>query len=293
MHRQELLLFAVPTLIWGSTWYAITLQLGVVPPEWSVAYRFALASLILFAVCAATRQLPRFPPRQHAFLALLGMLFFGLNYVAIYQAERHVPSGLVAVLFSTIVLMTPYLMRVAFGTPVTRRALVAALLGVGGVALVFLPALDGPRAGGLLGLGIAMALVGTLIAALGNIVAVRNNRAGLPILPATAWGMAYGSAAAATAAVVLGVAPMFDARPGYVLSLLYLAFFGSVVAFVAYLTLLKRVGAGPTSFVAISTPVMAMLVSTVVEDYRWSWPAALGVVLAMIGNYLALRPPRN
>lgn len=293
MHGRDLLLFGVCTLIWGSTWFVITLQLGVVPPEWSVVYRFALASAIMAGVCIATRQSLRIARQQHGFLILLGTLFFGLNYVAIYQAEHHVPSGLVAVLFSTMVLITPFLMRVAFGTPLRARALLAAVLGVTGVALIFLPALEGAPIGGSLVAGIAMALGGTVCASLGNIVAVRNHRANLPTMPATAWGMLYGTLSAALAALVLGVPLVFDARPGYVLSLLYLAVLGSVVAFGAYLTLLKRAGAGPASFVAISTPVLAMLLSTIAEGYQWSWPAITGLALAITGNVLVLRPPRT
>ncbi len=283
-------LFLTATLIWGSTWLGITFQLGVVPPEVSVAYRFALAAALLAAWCAWRGVPLRFSRRDHAFLAGTGATLFGFNYVTVYWAERFVPSGLVAVVFSTIVFMSPVGMRLAFGTPLAARTFVAATLGVVGVALLFLPELEAARHGGNAALGIALALVSTAIATAGNLFAVRNHQAGLPTFPATAWGMAYGALAAALSAAVTGAAWTFDPRPPYVLSLLYLAVFGSIAAFGAYLTLLKRVGAGPSSFVGVATPVVAMLLSTLFEGYRWTWVAVLGVALAIAGNVLALRP---
>jgi len=217
--------------------------------------------------------------------------FFGVNYIAVYRAEQCLSSGLVAVIFATMVFMSPVGMRVAYRTPLTIRALVAAVFGVGGVSLLFLPEFTAAQHGGAAALGIAYALGGTMIAVGGNVIAVRNHRAGIPTFPGTAWGMAYGALTAAIVATLAGSPWTFDARVPYVLSLAYLAVFGSVFAFGAYLTLLQRVGAGPSAFVTVSTPVIAMLLSTLFEGYRWTWTAALGVVLAVFGTWLALRQP--
>lgn len=282
-------LFATCTLIWGSTWLGIRFQLGTVAPMASVAYRFGLAAVLLAAWCALAGRSLRFAARDHAFLAAQGVLMFGANYVAVYEAERYAPSGLVAVLFSTIVFMSPVGARLAFGTPLSPRLLVAAALGVTGVALLFLPELDQARAGGAAALGVAYGLGATLIACLGNLIAVRNHRAGVPVFEGTAWGMGYGALFVALVALAQGVPWAFDARAPYVLSLAYLAVFGSIVAFGAYLTLLKRVGIGPAAFVGVATPVVALALSTLFEGYRWTPAAALGVVLAVAGNWLALR----
>jgi len=283
------MLFAVSSLIWGSTWLVITYQLGVVAPEVSVAYRFALSSIILGAWCLATGQPLRFPRREHLILFAFGATMFGLNYVGVYWAERFVASGLVAVVFSTIVFMSPIGMRLVYGDPLTLRTLVAASLGVTGVALLFLPELDAARHGGSAALGIAVAFGATAIATAGNVIAVRNHKVGLPTFPVTAWGMAYGALTAAIAATITGAPWVFERTAGYALSLVYLALFGSVFAFGAYLTLLKRVGAGPSSFVGVATPVLALVLSTLFEGYRWTWIGVLGVVLAVAGNLMALR----
>jgi len=285
-------LFAICTAIWGSTWMAITFQLGVVPPEVSVVYRFALAAVLIGVGCVATRRSLAFPPATHAWLAAWGATMFGLNYVAVYYAEAHVSSGLVAVVFATIVFMSAFGMRLFFGTPLTTRMLVAATLGVGGIALLFLPELESARDGGQTAIGVAYAFGATVLATGGNLIAVRNHARDLPVYPTTAWGMLYGAGIAALVSIVQGVPWRFDATPAYVASLLYLAVFGSVVAFGAYLTLLKMVGAAPASYLAVSTPVIAMLLTTLFEGYRWSWPAVLGVALALSGIVLALRKAR-
>ena len=287
------MLFAIPTAIWGSTWLAITWQLGVVPPEVSVVYRFTLAGLLIGAWCLATGRSLRFSRTDHLWLAAWGATFFGLNYVGVYYAEGYVSSGLVAVVFATIVFMSAIGMRLVFGTPLTVRILLAATLGVAGVALLFLPELGRARDGGSAAIGIAWAFAATVLATAGNIFAVRNQRRGLPLFPTTAWGMLYGAGVAAIFALGHGASWTFDASAPYVLSLVYLAVLGSIVAFGAYLTLLKHVGAGPASYVGVSTPVIAMLLSTLFEGYRWTWVGVLGVALAIAGNVLALRAPRN
>ena len=212
-----------------------------------------------------------------------------VNYNLIYWAERIVVSGLVAVVYSTIVFMTPIGMRVAFGVPMRPRLLAAAALGVTGVALLFLPELRAAGRGGSMAYGVILVLCAAFACALGNLIAVRNHRAGIPTIPGTAWMMVYGTLFAAATAQVGGAPWTFDARPAYVLSLGYLAVCGSVVAFVTYFALLKRVGAGPSSYVAIATPVIALLLSTLLEGYRWTPIAAAGMVLAVLGNGLALR----
>ncbi len=291
--RSPPALFAISTLIWGSTWLAIKFQLGDVAPEVSVAYRFALAAALLGAWCAATRRSLRFSASAHAFIALQGALLFGFNYVTVYWAEQYATSGLVAVLFSTIVFMNPVGARLLFGTALTLRMLAAAALGVTGVALLFVPELRQAGSGGNAALGIGLGLASAAIASAGNLVAVRNQRAGIPVMPSTAWGMAYGAGVSTLAALAHGVPWTFDARMPYVASLAYHAVFGSIVAFGAFLTLLKQVGPGPAAYVGVGTPVIAMLLSTVFEGYRWMPLAAFGVVLAVAGNWLALAPRRR
>jgi drug/metabolite transporter (DMT)-like permease len=281
-------LFSIATLIWGSTWLAITFQLGVVSPEASVVYRFALAAVLLAAWCLATGQSLRFSPKQHLWLAAQGTFLFGLNYLCVYWAERYVASGLVAVLFSLIVFFNLVGVRVFFSTPINRRTLVGATLGVMGVALLFWRDLAVGQGAALV--GILFAAGGTLLASGGNLLAVRNQRHGVAVLPGVAWGMGYGALVIALVAQIDGANWTFEATPRYVWSLVYLSVFGSIVAFGTYLTLLGRIGAARAGYVGVAVPMVALLLSTVFEHYEWTLTALVGAGLCVAGNVLVLLP---
>jgi drug/metabolite transporter (DMT)-like permease len=283
-------LFAIATFIWGSTWLAITYQLGAVAPEASVVYRFALAAVLLAAWCAVTGRSLRFSLAQHRWLAAQGTFLFGFNYLGVYLSERYVASGLVAVLFSLIVFFNLIGARVFFGVPVNRRTLVAATLGVAGIVLLFWPELSARSTDALLGVGFA--IVATLFASMGNLIATRNQRHGLPLLPSVAWGMGYGALVIAIVALIEGTPWTFEATLSYVLSLVYLAVFGSIVAFGAYLTLLGKIGPGRAGYVGVAVPVVALLLSTIFEHYEWTLAGIVGAGLCVAGNLLVLMRQR-
>jgi drug/metabolite transporter (DMT)-like permease len=287
---SALLLFAIPSFIWGTTWLVIKFQLGVVEPEVSVAWRFATASALLLGWCGLRRIPLRFPPRAHLAFALLGLMLFGLNYVLVYRAEVTLTSGLVAVLFSSMVFWNLLGARVFFGAPAPAAVILGAVLGVAGVSLLFWPELGGLGGGdsGLLA-GVGYAMASTLLASGGNLYSQRLFGRGVAVVPGTAWAMGYAALLVAGWCAARGVPFAFDARAPYVLSLLYLAVFGSVVAFVSYLTLLQRIGAGRAGYTTVVIPVVAMVASTLFEGYRWTPTAVAGMVLVLAGTVLVLR----
>lgn len=286
---NNLVLYLATVVIWGSTWIAITFQFGKVPPTMSVAYRFALASLLLFAWCGLRRLPLRFSGREHALMALQGLLLFGLNYVCVYVAETQISSGLVAVVFSLILFLNILGTRVFFGTLLRPAILVGAALGVAGVALIFLPEF-GHQAGGSRTLtGLAIAVAGTLSASLGQLLSARNQRRGLPVVQLNAFGMLYGAALVALYAALRGDAFVFDGSAHYLLSLGFLALFGSVLAFGAYLTLIGRIGADRAGYAGAVIPVVALLLSGLFEGFRWQAGTAAGIALCLVGNVLVLR----
>lgn len=280
-------LYAAAVLIWGSTWYAIKFQLGLVAPEISVVYRFALASLMLLAYCGLSNRNLRFGARDHAFMALQGLLLFGINYVVFYWATGLMTSGLIAVVFSTIVLLNIFLAALFFGQRVEPLVVAGACLGLAGIALVFWPELAAIRPASS-GYGIALSLLGTLLASLGNMSSVRNQRQGLPVIQSNAFGMGYGAASMAVWALARGAEFTYDPSPAYTVSLLYLTVFGSIVAFGSYLTLLGRLGAGRAAYATVVFPVVALAISTVFEGYLWSLASLSGVTLVLFGNLLVV-----
>ena len=281
-------LYITTVAIWGSSWFAITLQLGTVHPIWSVAYRFALAAVILMTYCVATHRRLRFPWQDHAFLAIQGFFLFSLNYVLFYFVIQHLTSGVVAVTFSTIVFLNMLNGALIFRAPVSARVVAGACLGLVGISLVFWPelrALDiSSRAVNSLGL----AVLATWVASLGNMVAVRNQRHSLPVLQSNTFGMAYGACFTTMAAVTIGGKPGFDWSIAYVGSLLYLAVFATIIAFGAYLSLLGRIGADRAAYASVLFPIVALALSTLFEQYHWSVAALLGVTTVLGGNLLIL-----
>ncbi len=290
---QIAILYTLTALIWGSTWLAITFQLGSVDPEISVVYRFALASGILF-VYSLIRRLPmRFTFREHGFMALQGLTLFSINYILVYVAELHLASGYVAIVFSLIVVFNVLFGAAFLRNPVRPRVLLGGSIGIVGLSMVFLPGLGGLSLSAGAGLGIVLALVGTIIASLGNMVSARNQRHKIPVVQANAYGMGYGALITLGIAVVRGSEVSFDASPEYVLSLLYLALFGSVIAFGSYLTILGRIGPDRAGYIAVLFPIVALLFSTAFEGLTWELITVLGVGLVVVGNVIAMTRRRQ
>ncbi|MBB6251476.1 DMT family transporter [Nitrospirillum iridis] len=285
-----LVLYLVTVLIWGSTWYVIEFQLGVVDPAVSVAYRFALAAVLLMGWLVARRQ--RLIPPRHAWkhVAMVGTFTFSTNYLLVYLATERLPSGLVAVAGSALSLMNVLNARVFLGQAIRPLVLLGGLIGVSGVVLLFLPELRVDGLTGKAAVGLALVMLSNYSASLGSITVQRGAKAGVPLMPVTAWSMAFGAALMVGVALVRGATFRFPASVSYAASLTYLALFGSVIAFLSYFTLIGRIGADRAGYVAVMIPILALVISTLFEGYHWSPAAFVGLALAIAGNLLVLGP---
>lgn len=281
-------LYAVVVLIWGSTWSAIPFQLGVVAEEVSVAYRFGLGSLALFLYAAVTGRRIDIPLRQYGMIVIMGALMFSANYLFTYYSINFVTSGLVAVVFSLIVISNALLERLFFKTPLERRLVLAAAFGVAGVGCLFWPEVTHFKTGDQSLNGMLLAVTAVLFASLGNMAAVVSTRGNLPVISVNAHAMAWGSGTSVVIALIAGRDFNFLFEPGYVWSLLYLAVFGSAVAFGCYLALLRSIGSARAAYTSVLFPPVALLFSTFLEDYRWSILSVTGILLIAAGNWLAL-----
>lgn len=286
---SNLQLFIAAVAIWGSTWLAITFQLGRVAPEASVFYRFLLASAIVFAYCLARRLPLRYSLRQHLWIALLGILMFSVSYIFVYYAEQHVVSGLVAVGYSASPMLGLIGMRVFFGTPMTRLLVLGSILGMVGIALVFWPEFAKLQGDRDTALGALHTIIAVVVSAFGAIVAQRNQRAELPLWQSMAWGMLYGSLFSLVVTLAAGESLDFEPTMPYVLSLVYLAVLGSILAFAAYLTLLHRVGAARAGYIGVMVPIVALVISALFEKFQWHALTWLGIAVSVAGNVIVLR----
>jgi drug/metabolite transporter (DMT)-like permease len=281
----------VTVLIWGSSWYAIKFQLGVVEAEISLVYRFLLASIILMLFCLITKRSLRFSLSQHLFIFLQGLFLFSTNYLIFYWAIGLLTSGIVALLFSTVILMNIVNGAVFMRQTVKLQVVIGAMFGIAGIAAIFWSEVAEVENDVASWKGLLLCLVATFSASLGNILSARNQKNNLPVVQTNAWGMAYGSLIMAAYAFYQGSSFSYDSSISYSASLLYLSLFGSVFAFGSYLTLIGRIGADKTSYTTVLFPVIALSISTLFEDYHWTLAAMFGFCLVLIGNYLVLKKP--
>lgn len=289
MNRTSLFLYASTVLIWGSTWIAITFQLGSVDPLASVIYRMALASIILFAWCKL-RSIPlRLAPNNHRFLIAQGITLFGINYWMIYWSETYLPSGIIAVLFSLIVFFNVINARIFLKRPTDIKTIVGGIIGLAGICLLFYPELTKfeSNVGAIKGALFALAAVFT--ASLGNMVATRNGSTGMSVWVINAWGTLYGTCALLIIALLTGTRFTYENSFEYSASLLYLATFGTILAFGAYIKLLVLIGPEKASYSGLLIPFVAIILSTIFEDYQWTLLSIIGFTLAAGGNYIAMR----
>lgn len=284
----NLLLYIVTVLIWGSTWLAIEFQLGVVAIEVSLAYRYLIAAAVAFAWCVLRRQPIRFEWRAHRYFVLLGCFLFGLNYFAAYAAQIYITSAMNAIVFSAMVWMNIINARLFMSAQIDGRTYFGALLGIVGIVVLFWPEVQDVSWSDHVLIGASLSLTGAFLASIGNIVSQAAQRNELPVMPTAAWGMLYGALLNISLALGQGLPINFDPSAGYVLSLLFLAVFGSVIAFGFYLTLLGRIGAERAGYVVVAIPIVALLLSAQFEGLVLDTHVFVGVALALAGNFAIL-----
>jgi len=256
-----------------------------------VAIRFALAAALLMAVCLARGIALRLPARAHALVALQGLANFWASYVCVYEAERWVASGVVAVGYAASPLVSLALARVWLGLPMSRRVALGGVAGVAGVVLIFWHEFTRMTASSGVVWGVEMTVAAVLLGSVGTVAASAYHRRGTSGWAPLAWAMAWGAAGAAVQALVRGVPWHWSWRPEFIGTLAYLAVFGSVLAFGAYYALVHRVGPAKAGYVGVLTPVVALGVSSVFEDFAWTGLTVAGIALALAGNAVALWRP--
>lgn len=283
--------FLAVVLIWGTTWIVIKDQLAVVPPSWSVAYRFATGGLALLAYCRL-RGLPLAVPRAALpFLALFGLFQFVLNFNFVYRAELYIPSGIPAVAFALLMVPNALLAYLFLGRRLSRRFLAGSLLGILGVGLMFAQQLAFPGARAATITGLALTAAGVMSASIANVMQASPAARRFPALPGLAVAMLIGAGLNALVALALSGPPQWDPRPQYLAGVLFLGVAASALAFALYFDLVRSIGPAEAAWTGVPIPILAMGFSTLLEGYRWTWPAAAGAVLALVGLVVALRAP--
>ena len=286
-----LLLYIITVFAWGLSWYAVQLQLGVVAPEVSVLYRFAISAAVMYAFCRITGRAIDFRPKDHLWVAAQGLFLFGSNFYLVYLGAQYLPSGLVSILFSLVIIMNVAGGALVLHNPLEPRMLIGAVFGIGGIAVVFWPELanfDLTQGGAK---GMVLILCGTASAATGMLISALNQRRGLGVVRTNTMGMVYGTLFFLIYCLLRGAEFRMEWTVDYVGSLLFLSLISTVVAFATYLTLVGRIGPERASYSSVLFPLVALTVSTFMEGFQWTTGVVIGVGCVLIGNIFVLTPP--
>jgi drug/metabolite transporter (DMT)-like permease len=287
--RAVIIPFIIFTAIWGSTWIVIRGQLGDVPPPWSVTYRFIIAAAAMAAVARWKGESLRLTGAGFLAAAILGFLQFVVNFNAVYFAEQHITSGLVATVFALLLIPNSLLAWAFLAQRPERRFVWGSAVAVAGVALLFAHELnEHPGRSGEILLGIGLTLAGMFGASCANVFQAREKVRRVPLFALLAWAMALGAAMDGAIALVTSGPPVFDVRPSYWLGLMYLALFASALAFSLYLPVVRRIGPGKAAYSSVLVPIIAMSFSTWLEGYRWTATTVAGALLVIGGMGLAM-----
>ncbi len=286
-------LYALVVIVWGLSWYPLSLQVGLVPEVVSVFYRILAAMIIMWVwvwwrgTMATTARLPL---SLHWRFALLGACLFSANYSLFYYASNFAPSGLLAIIFSLLTVVNLINQRIWFKTAIQARQVVAALLGLSGVLIIFLPPVFAQATGSALAYAGLIGLTGTVVFSLGSIVSAKNSHDGVSLIAANTWGMTYGACLLWLFILITGQPLIFDPRAPYVMSMVFLVIFGTVIAFASFLRLVRSIGPGRAAYATVLFPIVALGVSNVMEGLVWNWSMAVGLALVVAGNALILGP---
>ncbi len=281
--------FFIVALIWGSTWLVIKDQIGSVPPSWSVTWRFVVAAIGMSALALIRRESLRVNTAGLRLAALLGLAQFVMNFQFVYRAEHHLTSGIVAVFFALLVVPNALLGWLFLKQPVTRGFIAGSAVAGAGIALLLLHEYRIAPPEGKVLTGIALTFAALLSASSANVLQASTSARRQPMIPLLAWAMLFGAIMDGAFAWIVEGPPRFDTSPAYLFGVLYLGLIGSVVTFPLYFRLLQRLGTGRGAYNGVLVPVVAMVLSTAFEGYRWSLLAAAGAALAMVGLVLALK----
>jgi drug/metabolite transporter (DMT)-like permease len=275
-------------MIWGSTWIAITFQVGEVDPVVAVAWRFSIAVACLGVWILLSRRSFVLPFRTHLQALFVGLFLYTLDYSFLYAAQHYMISALLAVLSSSVIYFTVILRRVLLKKPIRLEVVIGATLGLIGIVCIFLPEFDNLSIQEGLIAGLIFAGISFLCAAIGNILSESILEKGTPVVQMNFFAMGYGLIFMYGFGLISDVSYQLPQGSDFYWALFYLALFGSVFAFGAYMKLLQRIGSDKSTYVVLVYPIVALGLSTLFEGYIWSGQAAFGVVLVLIGNAIAM-----
>ncbi|GFD89263.1 hypothetical protein KUL152_14890 [Tenacibaculum sp. KUL152] len=228
------------------------------------------------------------PVHVHVKMAAVGVFLYSLNYTLLYLAQAHIISALLALMSSCIIYINVVLRRWWLKEPIRKEVVVGATFGLGGIICLFVPEFSKVSMDAALATGLGIAFVSFLCASIGNVISERILTAGTPVIQMNFYAMSYAMILLFITSLLLPGTLVIPSSTSFYLSLVYLALFGSVFAFGAYMKLLKQMGADKAAYVVLVYPMVALLISTFFEGYQWTMLSVVGVVIVLMGNAIAM-----
>ena len=279
-------IYTVLCLIWGSTWLAIKIGLEDSPPFWSAGIRFAIASVIIilanrFRTCEYPKNM-----KEIAHVALPGLFMYGLSYMFVYWAEVHISSSLTAFLFASF----PFFVA-GFSIVMLKEerlnmiGWIGLIIGFIGIIFVFYDSLAQSR---FMFWGVLMVVLGAAVAAFGSVY-IRAYLRKYDVAVLAEIQMPAGAALIIIMALIFEPVSAFKITFNSVTALIYLAVFGSVIAFLGYYWLLKKMEAIKVAQIAFITPFVAFALGYFVRYETFNLFTIIGSLLIIIGVIMVVR----
>lgn len=290
MNLNDFILYVVTVLIWGSTWIGIKFQLSAAHPALLVGSRFLFSGILLMLLSKFILKASFKLNRKQFFLLLIQSFFlFCFNYLTIYLAEGHLTSGIVCILFSLMVIFNGIGSTLFFGEKLNRKFWMGASLGLLGILTLFSKEIIAFKLTHEQLLGVFFTVASTLSASIGNLLSKKLFQEKVSIYSVTSLSMLIGSFYTFLGCLLMKVPFQINTSSSFYISFFYLSIFGSIVAFLSYFTLLKKIGPAKAAYSTVVTPLVAISLSLFFHEMQWSITLLIGAILCLLGNVLILK----
>ena len=293
MLKLNLLLFLGALFFWSATWSIIGLtQVNIdLDPTISVFIRFIIAGLIILIFVALTKRNLIFSIKDHLYFFVLGIFLYSGNYIFFYNSNVYLPSNIPATVFCLLTIFNILGERYIFNKPITTLTLFGATLGITGIAIIFFKDFLSFNLNSGTTLGLLFALLATLSASIGNLIAIYNKRNfNIPLLQNVAFAMIYGALVALIVSFIKGAEFYIPLKNlSYLLGQAYLIVFGSIISFLCYIRFIEKESATKGGYIGVIMPILALIIAMIFEDVKPDIYFLIGLPLALFGLILILK----
>ena len=293
MLKSNLSLFFGALFFWSATWSIIGLtQVNInLDPAISVFIRFIVAGFIILIFIALTKRKLIFSIKDHVYFFVLGLFLYSGNYIFFYKSNVYLSSNIPATVFCLLTIFNILGEKFIFKKSITILTLLGALLGITGIAIIFFNDLISFNLNSGTTLGLMFALFATLSASIGNLLAIYNKRNfNIPLLQNVAFAMIYGAIIALLIAIIKGsefYIPITNFS--YMIGLLYLIIFGSIISFLCYIRFIENTSASAGGYIGVAMPILALIISMIFEDLKPDIYFLSGLPITLLGLLLILK----